>query len=47
MIDYHVIGKSIQRKDVLEKVTGSTVFGADIFLPNMLFADLRIPTPVF
>jgi len=38
MIDYHVIGKSIQRKDIRGKVTGSTVYGADIFLPRMLYA---------
>jgi CO/xanthine dehydrogenase Mo-binding subunit len=35
---YQTIGKSIPRKDAIEKITGSAVYGADIFLPRMLFA---------
>ncbi len=38
MSDYRVIGKSIQRKDALQKVTGSAVYGADVNLPRMLYA---------
>lgn len=38
MSNYRVIGKSIPRKDALEKVTGSAIYGTDIFLPKMLHA---------
>lgn len=38
MSNYKVIGKSFVRKDALEKVTGSAIYGADIFFPKMLFA---------
>lgn len=38
MSNYRVIGKPLQRKDALEKVTGTAVYAADIFLPRMLYA---------
>ncbi len=42
--EYHVIGKSTERKDAVEKVTGTAVFGADVLLPRTLFAAvLRSP----
>lgn len=42
--DYRVIGKPTERKDALEKVTGSAVFGADVILPRTLYAAvLRSP----
>jgi len=34
------VGKSIPRVDALEKVTGRTIFGADVKLPNMLFGKV-------
>jgi carbon-monoxide dehydrogenase large subunit len=40
------VGKSVERVDALEKVTGAAVFTADIKLPNMLHAKiLRSPYP--
>lgn len=38
MDNYQYVGKSFARKDALEKVTGSAVFGADVLLPKMLYA---------
>ena len=43
---YTLVGKSIQRIDVPEKVTGSAKFGIDIRLPEMLFATVR-QSPIF
>lgn len=40
---FTLIGRTIERKDVAGKVTGQTVFGIDVRLPNMLFAALRMP----
>ncbi len=41
MSEYSVIGKSTIRKDALEKVTGGAIYGADIFMPRMLFAAMK------
>ena len=43
---YSLVGKSIQRIDVPEKVTGAAKFGIDIRLPKMLFATVR-QSPIF
>ena len=43
---YSLVGKSIQRIDVPEKVTGAAKFGIDIRLPEMLFATVR-QSPIF
>ncbi|MFK7957056.1 MAG: molybdopterin cofactor-binding domain-containing protein [Lysobacterales bacterium] len=44
--NYTLLGKSLPRKDTLFKVSGSAVFGADVRLPNQLFASIRT-SPVF
>ncbi|MCF0042236.1 xanthine dehydrogenase family protein molybdopterin-binding subunit [Dyadobacter fanqingshengii] len=36
--DYKIIGKPLQRNDILSKVNGSAVFGLDKQLPGMLYA---------
>ena len=40
MSEYRVVGKSTVRKDALEKVTGTAVFGADLHLPRQLYAAI-------
>ncbi|HHX77693.1 MAG TPA: xanthine dehydrogenase family protein molybdopterin-binding subunit, partial [Firmicutes bacterium] len=41
-----VVGKGVTRVDVLSKVTGQAVFGADVYLPGMLYGKvLRSPLP--
>jgi len=46
MSELSVVGKSVNRLDGLEKVTGKAVFCADITLPQMLHAKvLRSPHP--
>ena len=40
MDNYRYLGKNIERKDALEKVTGTAVFGADINLPRQLYAAI-------
>jgi CO/xanthine dehydrogenase Mo-binding subunit len=41
-----VVGRSIPRIDGEDKVTGHTVFGADLKLPGMLYGKvLRSPLP--
>jgi CO/xanthine dehydrogenase Mo-binding subunit len=40
MDDFRFVGKSIERKDALEKVTGTAVFGADVNLPRQLYAAI-------
>ncbi len=41
---YSVIGKSVPRNDGLDKVTGKTVYSADVHLPGMLYGKiLRSP----
>jgi isoquinoline 1-oxidoreductase beta subunit len=44
--EYTLLGKSLPRKDALPKVTGSAVFGADVRLPEQLFASIKT-SPVF
>lgn len=43
---FTLLGRSVPRKDGLAKVTGSAVFGADVRLPDQLFASIRT-SPVF
>jgi isoquinoline 1-oxidoreductase beta subunit len=43
---YTLLGKSLPRKDSLPKVTGSAIFGADVRLPEQLFASIKT-SPVF
>ena len=43
---FKLIGRSMIRKDTAMKVDGSAQFGADIGLPNLLFASVR-SCPVF
>ncbi len=43
---FHLIGKSIPRRDTPEKVDGQAVFGIDVRLPGMLYAVLA-RCPVF
>ncbi len=38
MDNYQFVGKSFARKDALEKVTGSAVYGSDVLMPKMLYA---------
>jgi CO/xanthine dehydrogenase Mo-binding subunit len=43
---YKVVGKPVTRKDVVNKVTGQTKFGADVNLPGQLYgAVCRSPYP--
>lgn len=44
--DYRLIGRSVPRVDVPEKVTGRAVFGSDVRLPGMLRATIARP-PAF
>ncbi len=44
--EFKLIGKSIERKDLPDKVDGTTVFGIDIVMPGMLHAALRMPPQV-
>lgn len=44
--DYRYVGKSMPRKDGLEKVTGTAQFGIDVQIPGMLYAAPR-QSPVF
>ncbi|WP_213951007.1 xanthine dehydrogenase family protein molybdopterin-binding subunit [Tepidanaerobacter syntrophicus] len=45
-MDHKVVGRSIQRKDGVKKVTGNAIFGADIDLPGQLYgAVCRSPYP--
>ncbi|USG63060.1 xanthine dehydrogenase family protein molybdopterin-binding subunit [Sneathiella marina] len=44
--DFEIIGKSKNRLDIPEKVTGKAVFGIDIALPDMAFAAVKL-SPVF
>lgn len=44
--EYNVIGRSPQRRDARDKVTGRAKFTCDVFLPGMLYARvLRSPYP--
>jgi len=44
--DFKLIGKSINRIDVPEKVTGKAIFGLDVRIPNMKYAVIRHPSYV-
>ncbi|MFZ2322055.1 MAG: xanthine dehydrogenase family protein molybdopterin-binding subunit [Ignavibacteriaceae bacterium] len=44
--DFKIIGKSIPRVDIPEKVYGTAIFGIDIIVPEMLFATV-IHCPTF
>jgi CO/xanthine dehydrogenase Mo-binding subunit len=44
--EFKLIGKSIARKDLPDKVSGKTVFGIDVALPGMLHAALRMSPQV-
>lgn len=41
--EFTLIGKSIPRKDVQDKVDGTAVFGIDVTRPGLLHAALRMP----
>lgn len=41
--EFTIIGKSISRRDALEKVTGKAQFAGDIRLPGMLYAKILRP----
>ncbi len=43
---YRYVGRSVPRKDGLEKVTGTAEFGIDVTVPGMLYAAVR-QSPVF
>jgi len=40
---YRLIGRSIPRLDVPEKVDGRATFGIDVFLPGMVYAKIAYP----
>ncbi|MEZ5457754.1 MAG: molybdopterin cofactor-binding domain-containing protein [Steroidobacteraceae bacterium] len=40
---FTLIGRTIERKDVADKVSGRAVFGIDVVQPGMLHAALRMP----
>jgi len=44
--DHKLIGQSIHRIDIPEKVTGKAIFGLDVRLPNMKYAVIRHPAHV-
>ena len=44
--DWKLIGKSVNRLDTREKITGAQVYGADLKLPGMLNAAIK-DSPVF
>ncbi len=44
--EWKLLGKSQQRVDMLDKVTGAPIFGIDVRLPDMVYATVRI-SPVF
>ena len=43
---YNLVGKSIPRIDIPKKVDGTTTYGVDVTLPDMLYAAIKI-SPVF
>jgi isoquinoline 1-oxidoreductase beta subunit len=43
--DYRIIGKSVPRLDTPDKVTGKTMYGMDVRVPDMVYASL-LRTPV-
>jgi isoquinoline 1-oxidoreductase beta subunit len=42
--EFKLVGKSVDRLDTPEKVTGKAIFGLDVRLPNMKFAVIRHPS---
>ncbi len=40
MNDFSVIGKSVLKKDAIEKVLGKATFAADIKMPNMVYCEV-------
>ena len=38
--EYSVLGKSVVKKDTMEKITGKAKFAADMELPNMLYGGV-------
>jgi isoquinoline 1-oxidoreductase beta subunit len=42
--DFKLVGKSVNRIDVPDKVTGKAIFGLDVRMPNMKFAVIRHPS---
>lgn len=44
--EWKLLGKSQQRVDMRDKVTGAPIFGIDVRLPDMVYATVRI-SPVF
>jgi isoquinoline 1-oxidoreductase beta subunit len=38
--DYHLIGTSIQRLDIADKINGQTIYGIDTKLPKMVYATI-------
>lgn len=44
--EFKLVGKSINRIDVPDKVTGKAIFGLDVRVPNMKFAVIRHPSYV-
>ena len=45
-VDYKLVGRSIPRLDLPDKVTGSAKFGIDVRISGMLFATVR-QSPIF
>ena len=39
--DFKIVGKSVKREDVLEKVTGEAEYTGDIKLPGMLHGKIK------
>ncbi len=44
--DFKVIGKPVQRLDVVEKIDGSAEFGLDVRLDGMLYAVVKHPSTI-
>jgi len=44
--EYKIIGKAVHRKDSVEKIDGSAIYGIDVKLPDQLYATV-VHCPVF